>query len=77
MNIDTEGNINDKLNIKVNANDEITQYAIVGGLGDEGIFVSYDVAPENFMTDFKNGYFLYKDGKITVNPDFEPSHEIE
>lgn len=72
MKMDTEGSINDKLNIKVNSNDEITQYAIVGGVGDEGIFISYDVAPENFMTDFQRGYFLYKDGEITVNPDFEP-----
>lgn len=70
MEINTEGAINDKLNIKVNANDEITQYAIVGGVGDEGIFVSYDVAPDNFMTDFKNGYFLYKDGAISENPDY-------
>lgn len=77
MEMNTEGNTNDKLNIKVNENDEITQYAIVGGLGDGGIFISYDVAPENFIKDFKNGYFLYKDGKITVNPDFEPSHDIE
>lgn len=63
------------LNIKVNANDEITQYAIVGGVGDEGIFISYDVAPENFMTDFKNGYFLYKDGVISVNPNFERNQD--
>ncbi|WP_202809318.1 DUF2977 domain-containing protein [Staphylococcus equorum] len=75
MNIDTEGIVNDMLNIKVNANDEITQYAIVGGVGDEGIFISYDVAPENFMTDFKNGYFLYKDGVISVNPNFERNQD--
>lgn len=75
--MNTEGVTNDKLNIKVNENDEITQYAIVGGLGDGGIFISYDVAPENFIKDFKRGYFLYKDGKITTNPDFEPSHDIE
>lgn len=63
------------INIKVNENNEITAYASIGGVG--GIDVSDDILPENFMTDFKRGYFLYKDGKITVNPDFEPSHEIE
>lgn len=70
--MDTHGVVNDMLNIKVNATDEITQYAIVGGVGDEGIFLSYDVAPKNFITDFQNGYFLYKDGEISVNPDFKP-----
>ncbi|MDW4523750.1 DUF2977 domain-containing protein [Staphylococcus saprophyticus] len=77
MEMNTEGNVNDKLNIKVNANDEITQYAIVGGIGDEGIFISYKLAPENFIKDFQRGYFLYKDGVISTNPDFKPSHEIE
>lgn len=72
MEMNTDGVINDKLNLKVNANDEIISFAIVGGVGDEGIFISYDVAPENFIDDFQRGYFLYKDGEITVNPDFEP-----
>ncbi|UUY79059.1 DUF2977 domain-containing protein [Staphylococcus saprophyticus] len=72
MEMNTEGNINDKLNIKVNADDEITSFAIVGGVGDEGIFVSYESAPENFINDFQRGYFLYKDGVISVNPNFEP-----
>lgn len=72
MEMDTHGVINEKLNIKVNTNYEITQFAIVGGVGDEGIFISYDVAPENFITDFQRGYFLYKDGAISVNPNFEP-----
>lgn len=70
--MDTDGLINDKLNINVNDNDEIISFAIVGGVGDEGIFVSYDIAPDNFITDFQRGYFLYKDGAISVNPDFEP-----
>lgn len=70
--MNTDGVTNDKLNIKVNENDEITSFAIVGGVGDGGIFISYDVAPENFITDFQRGYFLYKDGAISENPDFEP-----
>ena len=75
MEMNTEGVTNDKLNIKVNANDEIIQYAIVGGVGDEGIFISYDAAPENFITDFQRGYFLYKDGAISENPNFEPPRD--
>lgn len=74
--MDTEGVVNDMLNIKVNAKNEITQYAIVGGVGDEGILISYDIAPKNFITDFKNAYFLYKDGVISVNPNFEPNTDI-
>lgn len=75
MEMDTEGYVNDMLNIKVNENNEITQYAIVGGVGDDGIFVDYSVAPENFTTDFQRGYFLYKDGTISVNPNFEPPRD--
>ncbi|UXV14863.1 DUF2977 domain-containing protein [Mammaliicoccus sciuri] len=77
MEMNTDGVVNDKLNIKVNSNDEITQYAIIGGLGEGGIYVPYNIAPDNFITDFKNGYFLYKDGVISINPDYKPSHEIE
>lgn len=63
------------INIKVNENNEITAYASVGGVN--GIDVPADSLPDNFKSDFKKGYFLYKDGVISVNPDFEPSHEIE
>lgn len=66
---------NKTINIKVNENNEITAYASVGGV--DGIDVSADILPDNFKSDFKNGYFLYKDGVISVNPDFEPSQEIE
>lgn len=66
---------NKTINIKVNENNEIIAYASVGGVN--GIDIPVDSLPDNFTTDFKNGYFLYKDGVISVNPDFEPSHEIE
>lgn len=72
MEMDTDGVVNDMLNIRVNENDEITSFAIVGGVGDDGIFVSYEVAPENFMTDFQKGYFLYKNDVISENPNFKP-----
>ncbi|MEB7746294.1 MULTISPECIES: DUF2977 domain-containing protein [Staphylococcus] len=72
MEMDTDGVVNDMLNIRINENDEITSFAIVGGVGDDGIFVSYEVAPENFMTDFQKGYFLYKNDVISENPNFKP-----
>ncbi|MEX6341433.1 DUF2977 domain-containing protein [Staphylococcus arlettae] len=72
MEMDTDGVVNDMLNIRINENDEINSFAIVGGVGDDGIFVSYEVAPENFMTDFQKGYFLYKNDVISENPNFKP-----
>lgn len=63
---------NDKLNIVVNENDEITQYAIIGGVGDDSIFVPYSIVPDDFRENYAKGYYLYKDGKITVNPDYKP-----
>lgn len=72
MEMDTDGVVNDMLNIRINENNEITSFAIVGGVGDDGIFVSYEVAPENFMTDFQKGYFLYKNDVISENPNFKP-----
>ncbi len=72
MEIDTEGATNEQLNIKVNDKNEIIQYAIVGGVGGGGIFVPYEIAPDDFRESYKKKYFLYKDGVISVNPDYEP-----
>lgn len=59
---------NKKVNIKVNGNNEITAYAIVGGVN--GIDVPVDILPDNFREDFDAKYFLYADGEVTVNPDY-------
>lgn len=56
------------INIKVNENNEITAYAIIGGVS--GIDIPTDVLPDNFKGDFDAKYFLYVDGEITVNPDY-------
>lgn len=56
------------INIKVNENNEITAYAIIGGVN--GIDIPVDVLPDNFKSDFDSKYYLYVDGKITVNPDY-------
>ncbi|UXU53217.1 DUF2977 domain-containing protein [Staphylococcus arlettae] len=61
---------NEELNIKVNEQNEITQYAVIGGVGDGGIFIPYSEVPEDFRDNFDRGYYLYKDGKITVNTDY-------
>lgn len=59
---------NKTINIKVNKNNEITAYAIVGGVN--GIDAPIDILPDNFKEDFDAKYFLYVDGEITVNPDY-------
>lgn len=56
------------INIKVNEINEITAYAIVGGVN--GIDVPIDTLPDNFKESFDSKYFLYVDGEITVNPDY-------
>ncbi|MFQ3872287.1 DUF2977 domain-containing protein [Staphylococcus sp. Mo2-1] len=59
---------NKTINIKVNSDNEITAYAIVGGVN--GIDIPIDTLPDNFKGDFDAKYFLYVDGEITVNPDY-------
>lgn len=69
-------NLNPEMNIKVNEKDEIVQYAIIGGVGEEGIFVPYEVFPDDFREKYDYKYYLYKDGKVTVNPNYKPSQQI-
>ncbi|WIL71474.1 DUF2977 domain-containing protein [Pediococcus acidilactici] len=58
----------------VNDNNEITAYATVGNIG--GIECTGDI-PNNFYSDFKPAFFLFKDGKIYENPNYiEPSNDI-
>lgn len=69
-------NLNPEMNIRVNEKDEIVQYAIVGGVGEKGIYVPYEVFPSDFFEQYEYKYYLYKDGKVSVNPDYEPKQEI-
>jgi hypothetical protein len=65
------------MRITINNNNEITGYAIVGGI-DGDFEISDDVIPDTFIDEFKNGKFLYIDGKIKYNRDYlEPAKEIE
>lgn len=56
------------INIKVNENNEITAYAIIGGVS--GVDIPIDILPDNFKSDFDAKYFLYVDGNIEINPDY-------
>lgn len=67
-------NENEELKITVNENDEITGYAIVGGIEDE-ISVPYEEVPTNFVENFKPKYYLFKNGDFKVNKNYKPTEE--
>ncbi|CCI60109.1 hypothetical protein SEQMU2_01865 [Staphylococcus equorum subsp. equorum Mu2] len=56
------------VNIKVNDKNEIIAYAIIGGVN--GIDISIDVLPADFIENFDSKYYLYVDGNIKTNPDY-------
>ncbi|MBM0844766.1 DUF2977 domain-containing protein [Staphylococcus saprophyticus] len=56
------------INIKVNENNEITAYAIIGGVS--GVDIPIDILPDNFKENFDSKYYLYVDGNIETNPDY-------
>ncbi|PNZ09023.1 hypothetical protein CD144_01990 [Staphylococcus equorum subsp. linens] len=71
MIIDTEICVyNKELNLKVNEQNEIIQYALIGGVGAGGIFVSYESVPADFIENFDSKYYLYIGGNIKINPDY-------
>jgi hypothetical protein len=58
------------MRLTINDNNEITGYAIVGGL--EGDFeVSDDIIPQEFILNYKPRYYLYQNEQIIVNPNYE------
>lgn len=67
-------NENEELKITVNENDEITGYAIVGGIEDE-ISVTYEEVPTNFVENFKPKYYLFNNGEFKVNKNYKPTEE--
>lgn len=62
--------------ILVDKNNLITSFASAGGF-DGGVEVDDSALPDTFISEFKNGKFLYEDGKISYNHEYtEPdSHE--
>lgn len=55
------------MQLTVNDNNEITAYATVGNIG--GIEYSGEI-PENFYSDFRPAFFLFKNKKIYENPNY-------
>ena len=50
--------------------DQIVSFALIGDLNNSIEFDQSEL-PDDFYSDFKPRYFLLKDNKITVNPDFK------
>ena len=63
------------MRILVNNKNEIIDYAIVGSL-DGDFEVDDSIVPQGFMLYFKPTRYLYKEGIIEVNNDFEEENEI-
>ncbi|QDZ69494.1 DUF2977 domain-containing protein [Pediococcus pentosaceus] len=55
------------MQLVINDKNEITAYATVGDIG--GIEYTGDI-PNNFYSDFKPAFFLFKDGIIYENPNY-------
>lgn len=69
-------NLNKELKIIINKNNEITGYAIIGGIEGE-ISIPYENVPDSFIENFDSKYYIYVDGKINTNPDYEePINEM-
>ena len=56
------------MEILINNKNEILSFALVGGF-DNGIQVNE--YPEDFILYFKPKFFIYSDGGIKINPNFE------
>lgn len=62
------------MQLVINEKNEITAYATVGNIGGVGYT---DEVPDNFYSDFKPYFFLFKNEKIYENPDYvEPVPNI-
>lgn len=56
------------MQILLNGEREITNYAIVGGFEDG---IEIDNIPDNFIVNFKPRYYLFEDNEIIVNKDYK------
>lgn len=62
------------MQILLNQNNEIIAYAVSGGIEREGyetLTIENNSIPKSFRQSFKPKYFLYKDGEVEVNPNYE------
>lgn len=63
------------MRILINKDNEIVNYAIVGSI-DGDIAIDDSIVPQNFLLYFKPKRYLYNEGEIKVNSDFEENTEI-
>ncbi|WP_353462464.1 DUF2977 domain-containing protein [Mammaliicoccus sciuri] len=64
-------NLNKELKIIINTNNEITGYATIGGIEGE-ISIPYEKVPADFIENFDSKYYLYVDGQVKENENYEP-----
>ena len=60
------------MQILINTNDEIINYAIVGGFEDG---IEIDNIPSDFIRNFKPRYYLFNEGQIEVNNEYKEETE--
>lgn len=63
------------MRILINKKNEIIDYAIVGSL-DGDFEIDDSIVPQGFIVHFKPKRYLYNEGTIEVNNDFEEENEI-
>ncbi|MEB7383803.1 DUF2977 domain-containing protein [Staphylococcus xylosus] len=63
------------MRILINKKNEIIDYAIVGSL-DGDFEIDDSIVPQGFMLYFKPTRYLYNEGTIELNSDFEEENEI-
>ena len=63
------------MQILVNKNNQIISFAVVGGF-DGGIEIDDSIVPQGFISYFKPARYLYKEGTIELNNDFEEENKI-
>lgn len=62
------------MQILLNQYNEIVAYAVVGGIEREGyetVTIEDNQVPNSFRQSFKPRYFLYKDGEVKLNANYE------
>ncbi|MCE4985424.1 DUF2977 domain-containing protein [Staphylococcus arlettae] len=63
------------MQILVNENNLIISYATIGGF-ENGIEIDDSIVPQDFILHFKPKRYLYNEGTIELNSDFEEDTEI-
>lgn len=60
------------MKITINSDNCITGYAMIGDLNNS-IEIDQAIVPEDFFDDFVPYKYMYVDGTISINLDYEPS----